>query len=340
MKQKDCSLLIAVRRCLARLAAPHQAERAGIVAVSGGPDSVALLHALLMESMAPLVVAHLNHQLRGDESDADEAFVRNLHESLLASGARLLPLRCQRLDVRAAAAGENLESGARRLRYQWLEQVARETGAAWVATGHTADDQAETVLHRLLRGTGLRGLAGIPSQRELAVGVDLVRPLLKVRRQEVLAFLEEMGQPFCLDSTNEDRRFTRSRLRHNLLPLLSAQFNPAVVDVLCRLAEQAGESHAFVENHAKALLSTAELPRAGSMVVLDAHRIAVAEPLLAREALRLVWEREGLPLSEMGFETWQSVMEVVVGKRPAVDLPGGVHFRRVGNVVQVLQPTK
>ena len=191
---------------------------------------------------------------------------------------------------------------------------ARESGAAWVATGHTADDEAETVLHRLLRGTGLRGLAGIPNRRELAVDVDLVRPLLKVRRQEVLAFLEEMGQPFCLDSTNEDRRFTRSRLRHDLLPLLAAQFNPAVVDVLCRLAEQAGEAQVFVENHANALLSAAELPGAGGMVVLDVRRIAAAEPLLAREALRLLWERERLPLGEMGFEAWQSVMEVVVGE--------------------------
>ncbi len=135
-----------------------------VVAVSGGPDSVVLLRALLAfrgREGPPLVLAHLNHQLRGAESEEDEQFVRDLHGRLVGEGHRGLRLCCERLNVAEQARGENLESVARRVRYAWLTRVAEEACLPFVATGHTADDQAETVLHRLLRGTGLRGLRGI-----------------------------------------------------------------------------------------------------------------------------------------------------------------------------------
>jgi tRNA(Ile)-lysidine synthase len=323
-----CPLRMAVRRCLNEL--PPRST--GVVAVSGGPDSVALLRALVQESTAVLVAAHLNHQLRGAESDADEAFVRGL-----APG---LALRCERLDVRrlAEGKGDNLESVGRRLRYAWLTSVAQETGAAWVATGHTADDQAETVLHRLLRGTGLRGLAGIPRRRPLAPGIDVVRPLLEVRRSEVIAFLEQLGQPSCHDTSNLDPQFTRNRLRHELVPLLAKDYNPAVVDVLNRLAAHAGEVHAFVADQASVLLSVVELPRAGKTIVLDARQLDAAPAVLVREALWLLWDREKWPLGEMGFEAWQRAVTVIRGEQTAVDFPGGVCIRRVEQVVQLSSP--
>src|SRR5262245_40439606 len=153
-----------------------------VVAVSGGPDSVALLHALLAlrRRGRPLVIAHLNHHLRGAESDGDETFVRDLPARLVADRYADVRLRCDHLAVgaRAPAAGDNLEAVARRLRYDWLAGVARTAGVSVVVTGHTADDQAETVLHRLLRGTGLRGLRGIAGRRPLAPDVEVVRPLL------------------------------------------------------------------------------------------------------------------------------------------------------------------
>jgi tRNA(Ile)-lysidine synthase len=329
----DCPLRNVVRHCLAEL--PEGSP--GVVALSGGPDSVALLRALLMETTRPLVVAHLNHQLRGDESNADEAFVSKLYEGLVASGASLLPLRCQRLDVRGAAVGDNLESVARRLRYSWLTSVARESGAAWVATGHTADDQAETVLQRLLRGTGLRGLSGIPRMRELAPGIAVVRPLLDIRHDDVLAFLRQLDQPFCQDSTNMDGQFTRNRLRHDLLPVLATQFNPAVIEILCRLAVQANEVQAYLGQHATKLLAAVELPRAGAMVVLDACRLTAEHPVLGREAVRLIWERESWPLGEMGFAEWQRVLQVVRGEHSTVDLPGRMRVMRIGKVVQIRQ---
>jgi tRNA(Ile)-lysidine synthase len=303
-----------------------------VVAVSGGPDSAALLCGLReARRVGPLVAAHLNHQLRGAESDADEAFVSDLCARLS------LEYRCQRLDVRAAAdaAGDNLEAAARRLRYEWLARVAAEAGAGWVATGHTADDQAETVLHRLLRGTGLRGLRGIAARRELAPAVALVRPLLATTRAEVLAYLGAIGQLYRQDSTNLDLARTRNRIRHRLLPLLAAEYNPEVVAVLGRLAEQAEEVYAAEEEAARALLAAAELPRAGALLVFDGGRLAAAPRQRLREMFRLAWQREGWPMGAMGFDAWERVAATALGGAAANDLPGGVRVRRRGAVVQV-----
>jgi tRNA(Ile)-lysidine synthase len=315
---------------------------AGVVAVSGGPDSVALLRALLLlRPGAPLTVAHLNHCLRGADSDADQAFVTALHARRIAEGATL-GWRCERIDVAALARerGENLEAVARQVRYGWLAQVARDAGATWVATGHTADDQAETVLHRLLRGTGLKGLCGIRARRELAPGVEVVRPLLHVTRAEVVTFLSALGQDFREDATNADLRYTRNRIRHELLPHLVERYNPAVVAVLCRLAEQAAEFQAHEESAARALLADAELPRAGPMLVLDANRLADAPRHRVREVFRLVWEREGWPEGGLGFEDWDRAAAVALGEVTAVDLPEGVHVRRRGRVVQLTRRGK
>jgi tRNA(Ile)-lysidine synthase len=303
-----------------------------VVAVSGGPDSVALLRALRdARGAGPLVGAHLNHQLRGAESDADEAFVRDLCAGLS------LDCRCQRLDVRAAAdaEGANLEGVARRLRYEWLARVAGEAGAGWVATGHTADDQAETVLHRLLRGTGLKGLRGTAPRRDLAPGVALVRPLLAATRAEVMAYLGAAGQSYRQDSTNLDTALTRNRIRHRLLPLLAAEYNPEIVARLGRLAEQAEEVYAAAEEQARALLAAAELPRAGGLLVFDAMRLAAAPRQRLRELFRLVWQREGWPMGAMGFDAWERVAAAAVDEAAAVDLPGGLRVRRRGRVVQV-----
>jgi tRNA(Ile)-lysidine synthase len=325
--------------CVERFMADIGQDAAGVVAVSGGADSVALLRALLsLPRPGRLIIAHLNHALRGAESDADEAFVRNLHGTLLAAEPERLLLRCERIDVaaRARAEGENLESTARQIRYEWLTAVAQQVGACWVATGHTADDQAETVLHRLVRGSGLRGLCGIPPRRDLAPGIQVLRPLLRVRRQEVLAFLEMLPQDYRQDSSNADPGFTRNRIRHELLPHLAAGHNPAIVSVLCRLAEQAAEVQQDQEAQAARLLHAAELPRAGAMVVLDATRLAQAARHQVREMFRLVWRREGWPQGRLGFDDWDRLAHLAVANaEAALDVAGGVRVRRCGRVVQL-----
>jgi tRNA(Ile)-lysidine synthase len=320
----------------------HGRAPAGVVAaVSGGPDSVALLRALVAlraaESPGRLVIAHLNHRLRGPESDADEAFVQQLHETLRARGARDLLLRCERLETAALAEAEhgNLEGTARKLRYDWLGRIAVECGCALVLTGHTADDQAETVLHRLLRGTGLRGLRGIAHERPLQKNVALLRPMLSCTRAEVLAYLESLNQPFRHDSSNDNPRFTRNRIRHQLLPLLAEQFNPGIVAVLCRLAEQADERYREAEKRVRQLLAYAELPAAGSLRIFRRDVLERASRHLLREMFRLLWEREGWPASRMDFDAWDRLAGVALGKRPAVDLPGGIEARSRERVVQV-----
>jgi tRNA(Ile)-lysidine synthase len=311
-----------------------------VVAVSGGPDSMCLLKALIAlqnaSSDGPLCMAHFNHHLRGRASDEDEAFVRQVHADLEADHANIL-LRVGHADVPSLAQAEkaNTEDMARQLRYRWLAEVAREMKARWIATGHTADDQAETVLHRLLRGSGIQGLRGIAPRRTLEPGIEVIRPLLNVTRPEVIQFLSDMHQPFRLDESNSDTRFTRNRIRHYLLPLLSKEYNPSITSVLGRLAEQADEHFSDLANRAAELLQSAERPRAGAMVILDRECLAKAPRLLVRELLRLLWARESWPMNAMDFAAWERVADVALGKVSGVDLPDGVKVRLQERVVQL-----
>ncbi len=308
-----------------------------VVAVSGGPDSVALLRALIaLHDVGPLVIAHLNHQLRGSDSDADEQFVRDLHAPLVVESPHL-QLRCERIDIggQARASGENLEETARRIRYAWLAELARQAGLSCVATGHTADDQAETVLHRLLRGTGLQGLRGIAQRRLLEGSIELLRPLLFVTRTEVLAFLERLQQPFCQDATNADRTRTRNRIRHDLLPHLKQHYNPAIVEVLGRLAAQADETYQEQVATAQKLLSQAERQRAGTTMVFDTASLAGATPAQVRDLFRLIWARERWPTADMTFDHWERLAGIVFGGPAVVELPAGVRARRQGRVIQL-----
>jgi tRNA(Ile)-lysidine synthase len=307
----------------------------GIVAVSGGPDSVALTRALHLlrdqHRIGPFVLAHLNHQLRGAESDADEAFVAQLAAQLG------LEFRCQRMDAAAEARArqDNLENCSRTLRYEWLTELAQSESAAWVATGHSADDQAETVLFRLLRGAGMHGLGAIPERRELAAGIHLIRPLLHVTRAEILAFLPDIKQPFRQDASNLDTSFTRNRIRQELLPLLAEQYNPAIGAILGRLAEQARDVERLLQPLVTELLSAAELPRAGDMLVFDASVLARADRYLTREVLRHVWQRERWSMGEMSFADWERLADLTHADSGAMDFPGRIRARRTGRVLQI-----
>jgi tRNA(Ile)-lysidine synthase len=204
-----------------------------LVAVSGGPDSVALL-ALLVELIPSwslrLSVLHVNHGLRGEESDGDERFVAGLSDRLE------ITFRCERVDLGRAASGamrgSSLQERAREARYEALARVGRELEVDRVALGHTADDQAETLLMWMLRGAGTAGLAGIPPARDSF----FVRPLLDVTRAEILDYLEAQRLPYRTDSSNAKPLYVRNRVRRELLPLLK-RYNPAIVTVLTRQAD-------------------------------------------------------------------------------------------------------
>jgi tRNA(Ile)-lysidine synthase len=213
-------------------------DRVG-VAVSGGADSVALLR--LLESLRDtlgisLLVVHFDHALRGAESDAHAQFVAEL------ARARRLEFIVAREDVAAAAARHrwNLEDAARRLRYAFFERVAGEGHATRIAVAHTADDQAETVLAHVFRGTGPAGLAGI-----YPFAGAVVRPLLRARRQDLRRYLEGLGQGWCEDSTNRDLRRQRARIREELLPVLERDFSPRIVRHLAELSRLSREEQIF-----------------------------------------------------------------------------------------------
>lgn len=298
----------------------HDLAGPGAVAVSGGADSVALLR-VLVECRCDVTAAHFHHGLRGADADGDAVFVSDLAGKL---GLRFV---LGRADV--AAAGGNLEAVGRKLRYAWFESL----GCDWIATGHTRDDQAETVLHRILRGTGVQGLRGIAAERPLGKS-RLVRPLLEsVSRADVLAFLESRNQPFRTDATNADPRFTRNRIRHELLPLLRS-FNPNASAALARLAEQAEELDGFLAEEAERKLARVELPRAGGVVVLDAAEL-LGHDVLVRELFRRLWQREGWPVADVGHRHWQQLARIAIGVEAAADFPGGVRVQRVGSVVQL-----
>lgn len=219
-------------------------DRVG-VAVSGGADSVALLRLLLeLRDKLGIVlsVVHFNHKLRGKASDADEKFVAKL------AGKHNLEFHCASLDVAKKAKKErsNLEDAARRARYDYFRSLADSGSCTRIAVAHTADDQAETVLAHLLRGTGLAGLGGIHP----ASGA-VFRPLLSVRRFELRAYLREEKQTWREDATNRDTTKMRARIRKKLLPLLEKQFQPAIVAHLAALADLAREDEASLQSHAE-----------------------------------------------------------------------------------------
>jgi tRNA(Ile)-lysidine synthase len=227
-----------VLRTVGRYGMFSPGDRVGI-AVSGGADSVALLR--LLEDVRnklgiTLLVLHLNHSLRGSASDADEQFVAELARD------RGLQFVSAREDVTAEARlhGWNLEDAARRLRYAFFARIVESGSATRVAVAHTADDQAETVIARLIRGTGLTGLGAI-----YPVVGHVVRPLLEVRRRDLRDYLAQQGQPWREDETNLDTRRLRARLRHELLPVLECQFSPGIVERLCDLARLARGDEAF-----------------------------------------------------------------------------------------------
>lgn len=317
-------------------------EQGCVVAVSGGPDSVALFHALVelrraLKTTFPLVVAHVNHQLRGAESDFDQRFVSELCENLPSPDARHVRFVSTSIETLSAASErrENLEAAARRLRYEWLANQATQLGHAWILTGHTLNDQAETVLFQALRGAGLAGLRGMAERRRLAPGVYLFRPWLDLERKEVMLFLESRKLDYRSDSSNQDRRFARNRLRLDLLPLLRSQINPRLDRALGSLSKQARGASALLAVRARKLLYEAEKPRAGSLVVLDTRCLSGVAEELIRLMFVFLWRRENWPRGRMGFKEWQTIARWLQRGGTALDLPQGIRASRKRHMVQV-----
>ena len=307
-------LVSAIRRSLdsAGLARPGVIV---VAALSGGPDSVALLDALLRAARkrgVTVVAAHLDHALRQD-SQGDVQFCEELCERLKVK------LRSGRTRPSAKSLRDGgLEEAARLIRYSFLRRVAREENAAAIVLGHTLDDQAETVLMRLVRGSGALGLSAMSPWDG-----ELLRPLLDTRRDAVMAHLSLCRLPYLSDPTNLDTNFTRNRVRHTLIPMLEKEFNPNISEVLGRTARALAEEHQALREVAAQLLDRAAAPTVeGSAYELTV--LKAAPPGLGKTALREALRRFG-GLRSVSFIHLENLWNLVVQGRggSSLPLPGG-----------------
>ncbi len=317
------------------------------VACSAGADSVALLRLLLElreELGIVLSVAHFHHQIRGAEADADEQFVTDLAARFqleLHSGSGDVP-------AHAVAQRISIETAARELRHQWFAELVCQGKADKIATAHTLDDQAETVLMRILRGTGARGLAGIaPSQK----AKNLVRPLLETSRHEIETHLKAIGQSWREDSSNLDLDHTRNRIRHTLLPLLERDFNPAIRHTLADLADLARAEDEYWSSELLTLLP--RLVRegkpsrsgrsvsgdSGQVIALDLNALHGLPMALKRLALQGVAEKLGVTLE---FKHIQQLIDLASPNKPGkkLVLPDDLVANRTAREIQFSQNLK
>lgn len=280
-----------------------------LVAFSGGPDSTALaatLYRLRSFLGIELVLFHLNHGLRGEESDRDEAFCTRWAQE------HNLPIIVERRDVASfqVSSGLSLEEAARTVRYQLFQEYATRCGASSVALGHTLDDQAETVLMNIIRGTGLPGLCGMKAKDGL-----YVRPLLGVWRLEVQEFLKEEGIPFVEDSSNFDPTFLRNRIRHRVLPLLR-DMNPRVAEALVRLSLNAQE---FLESEGDVVLP---LTKEGGITGVALDDLLLLSPEKRPWAVRKFLREARGTLWDVTRNQIMDVLRLAERRRGEVMLPG------------------
>jgi tRNA(Ile)-lysidine synthase len=323
-----------------------------LVAVSGGPDSVALLYALLEikdEFDLDICVAHLNHKLRGKESDEDQKFVKNL--------ARKLNLKffSKSIDVKKEAKNRfgythhkrklSLEEGARLVRYRYLENLADKIKTNKIAVGHQADDQAETFLMRLLRGAGGTGLSGIPPKRG-----KIIRPLLETGREEIEKFLKEKGRSYRIDSSNLLPNYFRNKIRLSLLPLIKNKFNPKIVDVLNRASNIISFQQQYIEKKCEEILSDICKIRKNDKIILDLKRFINYDISLKREMIRLcVKELNGdrfasltTSFTDLSFESTERILNLVQRKKSGrkVKLTGNTWAEVFGENLAIYQEKK
>lgn len=293
-----------------------------IVALSGGPDSVALLHALLAsegELGARLSACHLNHRLRGEEAGRDEAFVR----ALCAQWG--VPLYAFSEDVRAAARARGIseELAGREIRYRLFGELAQREGAK-IATAHQLTDQVETVLFRLTRRAGLDGLCGIPPVRG-----PFIRPLLGCTRAEVEDYCREEGLPFVVDSTNGDETYARNRIRLQVLPALR-QLNPSLEKTVTATAGYLAQDRDFLNLRAAEAYADCKGPGDGVLPSLNAAAFAALHPALQGRVARLFLTDCALPATALAAE---AVARLAAGKEGERELAAGRYLRRRGDLL-------
>ncbi len=312
-----------------------------IVGVSGGPDSVALLHVLSTlrhELGLSLHVAHFNHGWR-KSAKTDERFVRRL------AGEWGLPCSCARMSGRLARSSSALEERGRAQRLQFFERLAKKINARAIILGHTQDDLVETVLMHILRGSGLQGMRGMLAYRQIQ-GTVLVRPLLGVRKRDILAYLKRNGIRYRQDPTNQRARFFRNRIRLELLPFLEKNYNPGIRAALANLADTVGADYDYLEAEARKVFERTARCVSDNKSVRFKRKAFTRQPeAIRRMLLRLAVERVQGNMNRLTLTHMREIEDALSQKAVGsiVHLPGRIRVRvgktcldmaRVGHLFQ------
>lgn len=302
-----------------------------LVACSGGPDSLALLHILLSlrsDYTVSLVVAHVDHMFRGSESALEAQFVRDFcreHDLICHS---------KEIDVPRfiAETGLSAQTAARELRYSYLRQIAQEIGGAKIATGHHADDQGETVLLNLLRGAGSTGLRGMLPYHD-----GIIRPLLGVNRPEIMNYCIKYRLSPQQDSSNLNIDYLRNSIRLELIPLLQERYNPAISAALCRTAELIGDEHEFIRSTAEQLWQVVVRQQSTGIIIDGASAKGVHIAVL-REIFRMAIEKKHLNLTGISFCHVENMIDMLWNGRvgTTLDLPGNMMARKGYEVLEIV----
>jgi tRNA(Ile)-lysidine synthase len=294
-----------------------------VVAVSGGPDSACLLDILSLirnDLKIELLVAHFDHGLRPGDSEAEARFVEGLAESLN------LPFEIKCAGKGILQGESSLEERARNARYLFLEEVSQKLSATKIALGHNLNDQAETVLMRLLRGSGLSGLGGIPPCRD----GKIIRPLIEVTRGGVESYLEERGLKYMVDTSNLERRFLRNRIRHELLPQLE-QYQPMILERLVQMAELMRSEDAFLETRAGEWVKRSSEGGARGEIQIPLSSFLGLHDALKNRVIRNILKTTGGTLRRISLRHIHAIKRMALETRPQaqIHLPNQVIARRI-----------
>jgi len=301
-----------------------------LAGVSGGPDSITLLHvlsAVKKEYSLDVLIAHLDHKFRGDESDADRKFCEGLAKKYN------LEIVSGQIDVPRIAKEKGIspEEAARIERYNFFKKVAGAKGIKKIAVGHTMDDQAETVLMRLIRGAGMLGLGGMSPVKDMQ-GFKIIRPLIEVSRKEIEDFISQNNLRFRQDSSNEKNIFTRNKIRRELIPILEKDFNANIKEVLVNMAENLRLENEFLSRYAKRKFKSVSRNKHGG-ILIDIRRLKKHPEAVRKRILRAALGELKGDLRRLTYQHWKEI-EDLIDDRPVnskVDLPAGISITKDRN---------
>ena len=285
---------------------------------------LALATSIKDSTAANLIVGHVNHRTRGAESDEDSKFVKLLAKK---SGLDFYESVCHNSQQQ-----EPSEESLRNFRYEQLLELAAKLGARYIVTGHNFDDQVETILFRIFRGTGIAGLAGIPKQRLANESVTIVRPLLDSTREQIIHYLHEIGQSYRTDCSNADSKFARNYLRNELLPELKARFGDSVSESIARLGSQASEFIDYLDEETEDFSETV-IERTQSSLELNCHQLKRYSPIVIRHGLIRIWTEQNWPRQSMTFQWWQKITQAIQSESDLVlNLPCSIRFEKTADI--------